>query len=140
MGLRGPKSFNEKMATAQRRRVHVAHRAVNPAEPPSHLAAPTREWWAGIASSLEVHQLRILTCAGEDMKETAMAVLAEHGLSFEDDRGMIRARPEAAIARDSRAAFLRAVAQLKLDVPPPKSNRNGHGLGISWENLPHHDE
>ncbi|MBB4374303.1 hypothetical protein GGD63_007133 [Bradyrhizobium sp. cir1] len=28
-------------------------------------------------------------------------------------------------------------AQLKLDAAPPKPNANGHGLGISWENLDH---
>lgn len=91
--------------------------------------------------AFEDHQLRLLTCAAEawDMKETAMDVLAREGLSFTDDKGMIRARPEAAIARDSRAAFMRAVAQLKLDTPPPDEARirnNGRGLGVSYLDLP----
>jgi hypothetical protein len=45
------------------------------------------------------------------------------------------ARPEVAIERDARAAFLRGVAQLKLDSEPKTSLKNGHGLGVSWRDL-----
>ena len=54
-----------------------------------------------------------------DLYQHARAELAKHGLTYTDDKGMIRPRPEAAIARDARVGFLRAVRELKLDVEPP---------------------
>jgi hypothetical protein len=79
-----------------------------------------------------------LTASAEawDRKEAARLALAEYGLSYTDSKFMVRARPEVAIERDARAAFMRGLQQLKLDVAPPKPLRNGHGLGISYRDLP----
>jgi phage terminase small subunit len=136
MGRRGPKSAAEILAIAQNRRTNAHRRRLNPPEPPDHLTPETQQWWASIAPSLEPHQWRTLTAASEawDLKETARRVLAQVGLSFVDSKGMIRARPEAAIARDSRAAFLRCLHELKLDVEPPKPRQNG-GIGVPWEDI-----
>jgi phage terminase small subunit len=135
MGLRGPKSGNELMAIAQKRRANADNPRLNPIEPPDHLQPSTREWWAGIAPGLEPHQLRILTAAGEawDRKEQARQAVAELGMSYTDGKGMVRARPECAIERDSRAAFMRGLQQLKLDIEPPKP-RNAV-FGLSWRDL-----
>ena len=138
MGARGPKSAAEVMATAHRRRISATVHRDNPLDPPGHLQPATQAWWADIAPGLEPHQLRVLTCTCEafDRKEAAREALAMHGLSYTDAKDMIRARPEVAIERDARAAFMRGLQQLKLDVDPPKPRRNGEGLGISWRDLP----
>lgn len=65
------------------------------------------------------------------MKEAARAALATHGLTFTDAKGMIRARPECAIERDSRVAYLRAMRELNLDVDPPKDLNRNSMIGIS---------
>jgi hypothetical protein len=45
----------------------------------------------------------------------AAAVLAERGMIYEDRKGCLHRRPEASIERDARAAFMRALSELKLD-------------------------
>jgi phage terminase small subunit len=66
---------------------------------------------------LAPHQLRTLQVVAEawDRKEEARKVLAREGLSYVDAKGMHRARPEVAVERDSRAAYLRAMRELALD-------------------------
>jgi phage terminase small subunit len=112
--------------------------AHEPPPPPSHLQPETKVWWTSIVTEyeLERYQLHILQAAGEawDLYQQARGELAQHGLTFVDDKGMIRARPEAAIARDARTSFLRAVRELKLNVEPPKPPRLG-GYGVTWEQL-----
>jgi hypothetical protein len=54
-------------------------------------------------------------------KEQARLALAQFGLTYLDAKGMVRARPEIMIERDSRIAFLRAMRELDLEkAPPPK--------------------
>jgi P27 family predicted phage terminase small subunit len=97
-----------------------------PSMPPDHLQEKTKEWWKSIAAhfQLEPHQYRILqsACEAWDLYQHARAELNKYGLTFTDDKGMVRARPEAAIARDARTSFLRALRELKLDVDPPLSD------------------
>jgi phage terminase small subunit len=90
--------------------------------PPDHLSERTKAWWNGIVRALELHQLRTLQAAGEawDLYTQAREVVAKEGLSYSDDKGRRFARPEIAIARDARVAYLRAMRDLKLDAPPPK--------------------
>jgi len=57
---------------------------------------------------------------------------------------MVRARPEAAIARDARTSFLRALRELKLDVDPAlsegdrilKNNMRGGRCGALYDRRP----
>ena len=104
-----------------------------PPPPPDDLQPATQAWWTSIVTDfeLEQYQLHVLQAAAEawDLYQYARAELAVHGLTYTDDKGMIRPRPEAAIARDARTSFLRAVRELKLDVEPPKPPRVG---GIGW--------
>ena len=52
--------------------------------------------------------------------EQRRQLLAKNGLTFVDGKDMIRARPQCAIERDSRTAFLRAVRELGLhEIKPP---------------------
>jgi len=76
-------------------------------------------------------------CEAWDLYQHARAELATNGLTFTDAKGMIRARPEAAIARDARTSFLRALRELKLDVEPPLTEeerimRNNARGGRLW--------
>jgi len=68
----------------------------------------------------------LLQAAGEawDRYQQARTALAEHGLTFTDDKGMVRARPEAAIERDSRIAFARLIRELDLDTDGPAEPRS----------------
>jgi phage terminase small subunit len=141
MGTRGRKSAAELATIRPVRRPSAYDRPTSshePSPPPDHLTPATKAWWTSIVTDyeLEPYQLHVLQAAGEawDLYQFARAELAKHGLTFSDAKGMVRARPEAAIARDARTSFLRAVRELKLDVPEPKPPRYG-GVGVSWEDL-----
>jgi phage terminase small subunit len=131
MGSRGRKSAAELAVIRPALDRLTSTRESSP--PPEHLQPETKAWWTSITTDyeLEQYQLHTLQAAGEawDLYQLARAERAKHGLTFADDKGMIRARPEAAIARDARTSFLRAVRELKLDVEPPKPPRVG---GIGW--------
>jgi phage terminase small subunit len=74
--------------------------------------------------SLEPHHLHLLAlaCRAWDRAEQARQALAEAGtLTFQDDRGMVRARPEVAIERDARTGFARLLRELDLDTEVPPS-------------------
>jgi phage terminase small subunit len=107
---------------------------------PAYLSAATKAWWCGVVRNhhLEPHQYRVLEAAAEawDLMETARAALAKHGLSYVDNRGMVRQRPEAAIMRDNRAGFLRCMRELGLlKIAPPDIDHNAGSVGISWRQL-----
>jgi len=93
---------------------------------PQHLSAETRDWWDMVLSEheLEAHQLRSLQlcCEAWDRKEQARLALKQHGLTFTDDRGMIRARPETTIERNCMIAFMRGVRELGLKIEPPANS------------------
>ena len=95
--------------------------------PPQHLAADTRKWWSSAVKDyrLEAHHVRLLTLAGEawDRCNQARKAIDEHGLTFTDRFGCPKARPEAAIERDSRIAFARLLREVDLDVEPPADAR-----------------
>ncbi len=90
---------------------------------PKHLARATRKWFRDVVGTwgLEEHHIRILigACEAWDRGVQAREVIDREGLTFEDRFGAPRARPEIAVERDARIAFLRAVRELDLDVAPP---------------------
>jgi P27 family predicted phage terminase small subunit len=145
MKHRGRKSAAELSVVA----VHTAPPKRNaPPIPPNHLKPATKEWWKLIAADYEPekYQYAILqsACEAWDLYQHARAQLAKHGLTFTDEKGMVRARPEAAIARDARTSFLRALRELKLDVDPPlsegdrilKNNMRGGRCGPLYDRRP----
>ncbi len=73
-------------------------------------------------NAIEQHRLRALQVAAEafDRKEQARIAVEKYGLVYTDPKGMVRARPEVSIERDSRIAFLRALRDLGLEVEPPE--------------------
>jgi len=98
-----------------------------PTAAPSHLRAATARWWQSVCDDyqLEAHHVRLLTLAAEawDRTQQAREILAKQGLTFSDRFDQPRARPEVAIERDSRLAFLRVLRELGLDVEEPAAPR-----------------
>src|SRR3954468_8975659 len=119
MGARGRKSASELSLVRLQPDPDLGSPAGSRPEPPSHLSSSTKDWWRTTVRDydLEPHHLRLLQGAAEswDRYQQARVALAKHGLTFEDDKGMVRARPEVAIERDSRIAFARLIRELDLD-------------------------
>ena len=120
MGQRGPKSFAERIAIkANRAAARTDVRA-----PPTHLSQEAKRWWVDVVArfGIESHRYQTLQAACEawDLSQLARRALSK-GLSYKDAKGQWRARPEVAIARDARTAYLRAVRELKIDMSPPSS-------------------
>jgi phage terminase small subunit len=92
-----------------------------------------KEWWAAVleAYDLDRHHLHLLEAASgswDRMKE-ARAAIDEHGLTYTDQNGCPKPRPEVTIEKDSRIAFARLIRELDLDEAPPPEPR-GRPPGI----------
>ncbi|TCJ39203.1 P27 family phage terminase small subunit [Parafrankia sp. BMG5.11] len=106
---------------------------MNPPKPPEHLSADASRWWAEVLRdySLEGHHLRLLqsACESWDRMQQARQALADHGgLTFTDERGVIRSHPCVAHERDARISFARLVRELDLDAGAPAETRRPPGL------------
>ncbi len=100
----------------------------NTRQPPDHLSAEAAAWWRDVVRdyALEPHHLRLLQAACEawDRMAQARAELTAHGgLTFKDERGVIRAHPAVAMERDARVAVARLVRELDLDGGAPSEAR-----------------
>ena len=90
-------------------------------KPPGHLKlrGAGRALWREITTGydLEPHHLTLLdaACSAAARMDAARSAIAEHGLTFVDDKGGIHPRPEVAIERDSRLALVRCLRELSLD-------------------------
>lgn len=96
--------------------------------PPEHLSDEAAGWWRDVMRdySLEPHHRHLLRAACEawDRMGQARTALADHGgLTFTDERGVIRAHPAVAMERDARIAFARLVRELDLDTGAPAETR-----------------
>ena len=113
---------------AKRRRT----KEVGPEPVPAHLSEQMREWWQAVTAEqdLDSPRLYLLQAAAEawDRITGARQAVAQLGLTFEGKDGP-RPRPEVAIERDARIAFVRIIKELGLD--PPKPDRRLTG-GIGW--------
>jgi len=107
---------------------------------PPDLSPSSAVWWRSVVKTyqLEAHHLHMLTvaCRALDRAEQAREALAVAGtLTFQDDRGMVRVRPEVAIERDARTAYARLLREPDLDVVTtpersrPPALRSG---GLRW--------
>ena len=110
--------------------------------PPRHLSLPMRTWVASIVDRYEIEpqHLKVLVLAAEawDRCQEARAVISKKGISYLDRFNAPRARPEVAVERDSRIAFVRCLAALSLEneapgdeplarVAPTIPRKKGHG-------------
>ena len=89
-------------------------------QPPDHLSDEAATWWHDVTRDYDLgpHHLHLLQAACEawDRMQQARRALADHGgLTFADERGVIRAHPCVAMERDARVAFARLVRELDLD-------------------------
>ena len=90
-------------------------------EPPAYLHPGAAELWRVVLRdySLEPFQLSLLetACSAKSQELRCQEILDAEGMTFTSGRNnMIRARPECTLLRDSRSAFLRAMAALRLEV------------------------
>jgi P27 family predicted phage terminase small subunit len=126
---------------AKRGRRSSAELAVAPAElpplpasgrsqpkPPPHLSKEISGWWRSVVSDFELapHHMHLLrmACEAWDMGQAARESLRKNGLTFLDDKGRPKARPECGIARDNRVLFCRILRELCLDdAASPGSSR-----------------
>ena len=101
--------------------------------PPSYLSAAMMVWWESVVEDydLDRHHLHLLeaACGAWDGMVEARAALTVSGVTFADQNGCPKTRPEVAIERDSRVAFARLVRELDLDEAPPPQPR-GRPPGI----------
>src|SRR3954462_14849226 len=118
MGDRGRKSAASLSVVAAQPASDPVRRAGALPEPPAHLSEATKQWWREIVSTwvLEVHQVRLLQLSAEawDRSQQAREELARDGLTFTDEKGIVRAHPCVAIERDARTAFARLLRDLAL--------------------------
>lgn len=95
----------------------------NKPKPPSHLSAPTAQWWTSVMSEymLEPHHVRLLTlaCEAYDSAQDARETLQREGKIYIDRFDQPKPRPEVAIQRDSAIGFARMLRELDLDISGP---------------------
>jgi hypothetical protein len=84
-----------------------------------------RKWVRSIVGRYEIesHHFKILVLAAEawDSFQKARLVIAKKGFTYLDRFDAPRARPEIAIARDSRIAFVRCLRELALENEDPEA-------------------
>ena len=104
-----------------------AAKAKSPPSPapaaPAGLSPEMARWWGEVLKEhkLEPHRLHLLelACRAKDRCAAAGAVIAQDGATYIDRFGAPRTRPEVAIERDSRQAFVRLLLALDLRPPSP---------------------
>jgi hypothetical protein len=104
-------------------------------QPPGHLGEAGLELWNSIQRSYQIDDpggLALLQVAAESADRVASCrrQLDEQGEVIMV-RGLPRAHPAAAIERDARAAQIRAIKALNLDIEPLR-DRPGRPSGSKW--------
>lgn len=97
---------------------------MNSKKAPKHLQPKTRRWFNSIVKEydLESHHIRLLTLASEAWDRCVQAreaIAKAKSLTYKDRFGSPKAKPEVAIERDSRTAFVRILRELGLDITEP---------------------
>jgi phage terminase small subunit len=102
-------------------------------EPPRHLSKQSRALWRDLHERIdfEEHEEETLRLALEALDRAAQArrAIKRHGMTYEDRFGQPHARPEVAIERDARQAWVRLTAALDLpaDEAPAEQGRTIRG-------------
>src|SRR5262245_54360640 len=97
-------------------------------DPPKHLSEPTRKWMREVIRGFELdsHHWRLLCLAGEawDRAQMAREAITLHGITYTDEKGLPRKRPEVSVENDSCIRFARLVREIGLDAAgTPESPR-----------------
>ena len=114
--------------------LHVVGATIKPSPPPKHLGEAGRELWSTIQAPYQIDDpggLALLRAAAEaaDRVASCRRQLDEQGEVIVI-KGIPRAHPAAAIERDSRAALIRALKELHLDLEPLR-DRPGRPAGYA---------
>jgi P27 family predicted phage terminase small subunit len=98
----------------------VSRKAQRQARPPAHLSEAMRKFWRTTVRDFELsdHHLHLLesACSAWDRAELARQTVREHGLTFVDDHGNVKAHPAVNIETASRRLFAASLRELGLDV------------------------
>lgn len=102
---------------------------------PEHLSDESKAWYQQVATefAMDQHHLFLLQCACEnwDRSQSARREIEKNGLTVLDRFDQLHARPEIAIEKTSKAAFVRVVRELRLDSDDspetPRMPRNRRG-------------
>jgi hypothetical protein len=110
-------------------------------EPPGHLGEHGRELWHGIMLSYEITDpggLALLqtACEAQDRIASVRVQIEQQG-ELLMVRGLPRVNPLCAVERDARAALVRAIRYMNLDIEPLRDRvgRPAGGIGITHNQL-----
>jgi hypothetical protein len=120
--MRADPRLNEVLDGDEETHLEVVQPASDLAGPPAHLGAAGRDLWCSIQASYALDDpggLALLQVAAEAADRVA---ICRRQLDAEGEviviRGAPRAHPAAALERDARAAMIRAIEELHLDIEP----------------------
>jgi P27 family predicted phage terminase small subunit len=117
---------------AKRRSTRPDPKGIGAEPAPAHLSEQMREWWQAVTAQWDLDSPRLhllqAACEAWDRMTGARQAVARLGLTFEGKDGP-RPRPEIAVERDARIAFVRIIKELGLE--PPKPDRRLTG-GLGW--------
>ena len=99
---------------------------------PAHLREETQAWWREMVEKYAMGsqhlKLLLAACESWDLYSDAMTVLRAQGLTFKNRFGQPCTRPEVAIMRDAKLAFVRIVRELNLPGDTPESAQRSFEL------------
>jgi phage terminase small subunit len=89
-------------------------------KPPKHLSPSAAKWWRTVTDiyHLEAHQLHLLRLACEAMdrgSQAREAIAAAGALTFTDNHGNLKPRPEVAIEHNAALRLARLLHALGID-------------------------
>ena len=96
-------------------------------EPPKHLSKEASDIWRSMAEEYNIEDgqgvlLLNTLCEAHDQAQAARRILALDGYVTESDTtGYRRAHPAAAILKEARTSYFKALQMLQLDVEPAGS-------------------
>jgi P27 family predicted phage terminase small subunit len=106
-------------------------------KPPAGLCDEAKRFWREVVSEFTIDDVgsrRVLQSACEAFHRMLQAqeIISKEGITCSDRFGQLKVHPAVLIERDSRAAVLQALKQLKLVVDEPvKSKQAGRQPGVA---------
>jgi hypothetical protein len=109
-----------------------------PPDPPRHLSSDSLALWRELTAAYEfeaqeLHTLR-LALEALDRANQARRAIRRNGMTYDDRFGAPHARPEIAIERDSRQAWIRLMAAL--DLPAEEEVAQGRTIRGNFGRTP----
>lgn len=90
--------------------------------PPEHLSEEAAGWWNRFVSGWDMDEAALLILEGAleafDRMREAQRVIAVESITVKDRFGQVKQHPATLVERDSRAALLRGLKSLGLDLEP----------------------